>query len=218
LIDDRDIPRADERGVILEDERRERKKPPRGGFSGGPSRARTDDLLAASQTLSQLSYGPVEPCKCSPELVLSRPPDSEQLVVSRRDEPKVDLPECDDFVGRQEVALLDVGAVEGERIELARAVPLIPQALGAASARVEASRDHVSDPPRPFALDAEQGRPQIENQVVALIVEWSRHTEPEFDGARGDLELGQRPDSSSAPSHGAAHSRRTVASRVDRSG
>jgi hypothetical protein len=104
----------------------------------------------------------------------------------------VDLPECDDFVGRQEVALLDVGAVEGERIELARAVPLIPQALGAASARVEASRDHVSDPPRPFALDAEQGRPQIENQVVALIVEWSRHTEPEFDGARGDLELGQR--------------------------
>jgi hypothetical protein len=47
------------------------------------------------------------------------PPDSEQLVVSRGDEPKVDLPERHDIVGRQEIALLDVGAVEGKRIELA---------------------------------------------------------------------------------------------------
>src|SRR3954464_10753673 len=98
------------------------KEAPLGGFSGGPSRARTSDLLAASQTLSQLSYGPLEPCKCSPELVVPCPPDPQELVVPRRHEPEMNLAERHDVLGRQEVAPFDLGAVQGERIELTAAV------------------------------------------------------------------------------------------------
>jgi hypothetical protein len=58
-------------------------KAARGGLRGGASRARTGDLLTASQTLSQLSYGPVEvPAKCSREIEVVRPTYPEPLVAS----------------------------------------------------------------------------------------------------------------------------------------
>ena len=63
----------------------------RHGASNGPSRARTDDLLAASQTLSQLSYGPDDsPVSLAAELVTLGEVDLRMLVVARRSEPKVD--------------------------------------------------------------------------------------------------------------------------------
>ena len=42
----------------------EKKKPPDGGFLDGAEGARTPDLLAASQSLSQLSYGPASAAQC----------------------------------------------------------------------------------------------------------------------------------------------------------
>ena len=53
-----------------------RERPACAGLSDGPSRARTGDLLAASQTLSQLSYGPlVTSAQSSGELETARDAD-----------------------------------------------------------------------------------------------------------------------------------------------
>src|SRR4051812_19525428 len=133
---------------------RVRKRPPRGGLSGGPSRARTGDLLAASQTLSQLSYGPRQRRQCSPELELTRPSDPRFLVVSRRGEPKMKLTVREELSGGQQITVVRVRAIQGEGIELAGAVSPAAQALGPAAARVETRRDHVADSARPLALNA----------------------------------------------------------------
>src|SRR5213076_1626894 len=51
------------------------------GLHDGASRARTGDLLRATQALSQLSYGPVRVGQFSRELVIGRPIDLETLVI-----------------------------------------------------------------------------------------------------------------------------------------
>src|SRR5437879_1116433 len=58
-------------------------------LSGGAGGTRTRGLLAASQSLSQLSYGP-ELRQCSVELVRLGPVDPDLLVVAGGREPKLD--------------------------------------------------------------------------------------------------------------------------------
>lgn len=85
------------------------------GLSGsGASRARTGDLLGATQTLSQLSY--------SPELVLGRHGNSTTLSVSRRHEPEVHGSATIEMACRNEVTPIDVGTEETECIDLIGAV------------------------------------------------------------------------------------------------
>src|SRR3954453_10128690 len=118
---------------------RDAKKPACAGFSlGGPSRARTDDLSDAIRTLSQLSYGPLEPGQCSPELVVTCPPNLQQLVVPRGSKSETYLAVCDEIVGRQQVTAFAVRAVEAEQIELARLVSAIHQTVAIPTSGVQA--------------------------------------------------------------------------------
>jgi hypothetical protein len=104
----------------------------------------------------------------------------------------VNLPEQHDVVCRQEVALLDVRAVQRERVELSRVVALVPQPLRAAATRIEPSRHDISTPSRPLALDTQECGPEIEDQIVTLVVERTRYAKCELDCGRGDLDLRQR--------------------------
>jgi hypothetical protein len=45
---------------------------------------------------------------------------------------------------------------------------------------------------RELALDAEETRPQIENQVITLVVERPRHTDACLDRRRDDLRFGEQ--------------------------
>src|SRR4051812_24391538 len=95
----------------------------RGLLGGGPRRARTAGLLRATQTLSQLSYGPKRVLgKCSPEFELTRRTNACTLVVLRRADSEVDLHEAVDRLVWNEVNPLELRAVRGERVEFARHV------------------------------------------------------------------------------------------------
>ncbi len=82
----------------------------------------------------------------------------------------MNLTKRDDFVGRQQVTPLVVGAVQTKRIELPACIAAIPEPLGASSARVETRGHDVTDSSRPFALHPKQAGSKIEDQVVPLVV------------------------------------------------
>src|SRR6185437_15780688 len=89
----------------------------RNRLESGASRARTGDLLAASQTLSQLSYGPV-PAKCSGEFEVLGPVDPASLVVLRRSKSEPNCREPIDPLDRNEIAAVELVAVRCDRIDL----------------------------------------------------------------------------------------------------
>src|SRR6476620_7798953 len=124
---------------------RVRKRPPRGGLSGGPSRARTGDLRAASATLSQLSYGPERGLrKCSAEFEIACHPDPAPLVVPRRRQPKMKLRSAVDCLVRDQVAPVEVWCICRERVELPCDVGSPDDAGDGSPRRVRPDDQHVS--------------------------------------------------------------------------
>jgi hypothetical protein len=138
---------------------------------GGPRRARTAGLLRATQALSQLSYGPVETFQCSSELEISGPIDPLLLVVSRGGETQLDEGSPHRHLQRQQVALNEIGAIRGDRIDLPDLVPAMNKAGAAAPAPSRSDLDDVAVSRRPFALNPKKSRPEIEDQVVPLVTE-----------------------------------------------
>src|SRR5207247_7550145 len=84
------------------------------GLESGAEGARTPDLLAASQTLSQLSYSPKAVNHLS-EVVLVRHPQERALVVARGRQPKVDVRDTRHLVDRQKEAPVDFVAIDADR-------------------------------------------------------------------------------------------------------
>src|SRR5262249_7494534 len=151
---------------------RVRKRPPaRRPSGGGPSRARTGDLVAASDALSQLSYGPLEPLQCSSELEIPRPVDPGPLVVAARLDPQLDGRPPDGHLGREKIRRAEIRAVGGDCIDLTYTVGAVGQAVPPSSASLAPNHDDVVVQAGRFALDAEERRPQVEDQVVRLVVE-----------------------------------------------
>jgi hypothetical protein len=96
----------------------------------------------------------------------------------------MNLSKRDKVVCGQQVALLVVGAIEAERVELSHVVATIHEPVGAAPTCVEPRRDDVSNSTGPLALNTQQSRPQIKDQVVTLVIERSRDTETELESTR----------------------------------
>ena len=80
----------------------------------GASRARTDDLRAASATLSQLSY--------SPKLVITSPVYKGSLIVFARRNPQINRSGVVHKTYRQKVAIIKRLAVDADRVDLSRGV------------------------------------------------------------------------------------------------
>ena len=119
-----------------------------GSLRSGASRARTGDLLGATQTLSQLSY--------SPELVTRSHGNSTALPVSRGLEPKMQHPAALQMCRWNEVAPIDVGAEDADRVDLIGGVDRANVAGWCETARAHAHDDHVAPTAGPLALHAKR--------------------------------------------------------------
>jgi hypothetical protein len=104
----------------------------------------------------------------------------------------MNLTKRDELVGGQQITLIITGAIKGEGVKLSKVVPAVHQAAWASATRVEPSRDDVPTTARPLALNAQQTRPEIQNQVVPFVIERSCDTETQFECARSDLGLRER--------------------------
>jgi hypothetical protein len=99
----------------------------------------------------------------------------------------------DDELGcRKRVAPIGVRAVERERVELAGLVPAIDETVTVPAARVQPTGHDIPHPVRPLALNSQQPRPQVQDQVIALVIERTGDTKTEFKCGCGNLRLGNR--------------------------
>jgi hypothetical protein len=135
----------------------------------GADGARTRDLLAASQTLSQLSYGPELP-KCSLEFVRGSPVDSKILVVLCARDAQANLPPSSELSVREEIAAVKFGAVRSVSIDLVAAVLPRTKAFGPAPAGIAADDYDVVFERRPLALNSTQPSTEIEDEIVAAAL------------------------------------------------
>jgi hypothetical protein len=157
---------------------RERKRPPCGGLSGGPRRARTAGLRRATAALSQLSYGPVELRQCSSELEILGPVDPKTLVVLCRSEPELNRRPVDRHLDWQQETHLKRGAVCGYGVDLTLAVAAGDKSLGSAAVCSASDRHHIAPTNGPFALNAQKLWPKIKDEVVTLVSERSQYASP----------------------------------------
>jgi hypothetical protein len=147
---------------------REQKRPPCGGLSGGPSRARTDGLRHAMAALSQLSYGPQRGLRnCSAELVMACEPDSNVLVVLRRRNAKMDLEGTVDHLEGDQVTALELRAERRKSIELTVNVRPSDQPAPRPTTGVRPDDDDLTVQWRPLALDSKQSLTRVEDQVIS---------------------------------------------------
>jgi hypothetical protein len=111
----------------------------------------------------------VQPLKCSPELEIARPVDPQLLVVSRGRKPQLDHCPTDRHLQRQQVALVEICAVGGDRVDLAEFVRTMNEALGPATTPSCRYLHDIADSRGPFALHAQQLGPQIKDEVISLV-------------------------------------------------
>ena len=135
--------------------------------------------------LSQLSYRPIEILQFSPHLVVPSPADPQGLVVLGGRETKLRTGTADRELIGQEVATLGIRRVRGDGVNLSRQVLPVDQTVTAASRATTANGDDVTVPGRPFDLHSKQLRPEVEDEVIAQIVDRPRD---------GDAELGAFQD------------------------
>src|SRR5262249_18645541 len=159
------------------------------GSPEGPRRARPAGLRAASATLSQLSYGPVAR-KSSAEFVVPGPMDPRALIVPCRLEPEEDLCRSREQLGREEIALPGLRAVARDGVDLVTGVDPSSESATRTPVGIRTDDDDLALPRRPLALDAHEPLRQIEEEVVARVVERPRHDYPELDRLVDDRRLG----------------------------
>jgi hypothetical protein len=122
--------------------------------------------LAASQSLSQLSYGPLVVSKCSHEVEIICPIHAALLVVPRlRDaQKKCGVPRCE--LDWDQKAAVEVGAIRSDRVYLVRRVRGHPIAVPRATKRA-APHDYCSTLQRgPLALQTQKPILQSEDKVA----------------------------------------------------
>src|SRR5947209_4362842 len=105
------------------------------------------------QALSQLSYGPmISEGHCSPEFKLARPPHSETLIVLGWPYAQADLRTSVDYIHGNEVALVELGAICRESIDLVGGIDALEYAISRSTGRVSANHDDALQQRSPFAL------------------------------------------------------------------
>jgi hypothetical protein len=141
--------------------------------------------------LSQLSYGP-KPPQCSRELVVLRPANPLRLVVSGRGNTQLKRGASRYVTERDQVAAPDIAAVDGERVHVIGAVELPEKPVRVTSVSIALHIDDVSYETTPLALDSDQVRPKIENQVVTKVDERTRDRNIKFERRKDDRRLCNR--------------------------
>jgi hypothetical protein len=122
----------------------------------GADGARTRDLESATLALSQLSYGPLVPSKCSGEIEVVRPVDTPPLVVAGRSNAELDRrPFLDKFDWEQEAAI-KVHGIRGNHIHLIRRVRRLLPTRSSSTERVTANDEHLVYGSSPLALDTQK--------------------------------------------------------------
>src|SRR5687768_12905029 len=96
------------------------------------------------------------------------------------------------LLDRDEVAPIDVRTVRGNRLDLvARVRGPHELAIWKPPLRPRLNHDHIPAPSRPFALDPEMRIPEVEHEVVALVLEHRlKDDHAEFSRASRDRRLG----------------------------
>jgi hypothetical protein len=115
------------------------------------------------------------------------------LVVSARLVAKLDGGTAHGHFMGQQVTTIELLAVRRNSVDLIRLVGAMNKPLAPTAAASCADDDDIALCDSPFALDTEQLRPKIEDEVVPFVVEGTSDSKPHFDRARSDLRLGERP-------------------------
>ena len=121
----------------------------------GASRARTGDLLRATQALSQLSYGP-EGVKSSAEFEVTGPIDAKALIVGGALDPQRHVHTTGDLGRRNEVAPIERRAIAGKHIDVPDGVAAVNQSVSPSPTAAASKFNDVSSKSRPLALHANQ--------------------------------------------------------------
>jgi hypothetical protein len=100
------------------------------------------------------------------------------LVVFRPFEPQVELrPTREDDRGNQ-VATLDFPTVGSNGVGLVARVRTPTKTVGGPPTRVTAHDDHIPTPLCPLALHTDELAVEVEDQVIALVIQGARDTDP----------------------------------------
>jgi hypothetical protein len=81
--------------------------------------------------------------------------------------------------------------VRSNRVDLFLAVPTGDDSVRATATRPTDDHDDVASSNGPFALDSEQSRPEVEDQVVPLVTERPRHAHAMGQGLECDRLFGE---------------------------
>lgn len=81
---------------------------------------------------------------------------------------------------RNEVAAVELGAMQCERVDLRRLIDAPSQAVARSAVAVKPSGDDVSVPRSPLALNAEQLSASVEDEVVTEVQQGFRTPIPNF--------------------------------------
>jgi hypothetical protein len=136
--------------------RRDPRRRVRRGSGDGAEGDRTPDLQSATLALSQLSYGPLVPSKCSLEIEVVRPINAPLLVVQRRRYSKLNRRAFLCQFDRDEEATVEVHRVRGDYIDFIGRVRGLLPACSSAAKCVAAQDKHLLERGRPLALDSQK--------------------------------------------------------------
>jgi hypothetical protein len=106
--------------------------------------------------------------------------DSSFLIVARGSDTQVNLTERHELFSGKEIAAVELSAKDDERIDLVGLVAPIDQAFPSSSTSVEAAHDNVAYASGELALHPQKPRVEIENEVVAFVVQRPRDSDAEL--------------------------------------
>lgn len=132
----------------------------------GADGTRTRALLAASQSLSQLSYGPLLPSKCSREVEVVCPIYPPPLIVPARAKPKHDRWSALHAFDWDEEASIQVEAVSRDRVDLGSRVSAPNKALCATACALTTDHQDFVAACGPLALHTHKAIFVVEDHVV----------------------------------------------------
>jgi len=84
-------------------------------------------------------------------------------------------------------------AVGGDNVDLVRGVLPMDETLATAATAAASDNHDVPVSIRPLALDTNQSRPKIENQVVALVIKRLEDSDASFHGGEDHCLFGHYP-------------------------
>jgi hypothetical protein len=137
--------------------------------------------LSARQTLSQLSYGPTKLHKCSRELVVTSPVDTDSLVVETWRQTQLKRRPTNRHFMWEEITPPCLCAIGSDRVDLVGLILPMNQTLPPTSAPTGSDGDDVAVPNSPLALNPEKLRAYVQDQVVALVTKRPKHTDSNLE-------------------------------------